>query len=250
MPRAAPGAIIRRRGPAKSSARTGPYPQPSSGVPKSGNPGLPINEDKENASPKSNNNDNNSPVNLSADKESVPSNLPNSYRDIPLPEIAGEVPVYENATAIRRKLNKLLESKAMIPGSSKKWTQGSLSSELRAIAQNSTPVKTNQGVGNRGPSVASLRRFLKLSGSMGGGDSESYYFGNMLLEKLRIWNGEKKTKSRETAEKEYPNGRVRCDPDHMYYTCMVGEQMPSYQELANADRGPEIESSKRYPRAL
>ena len=38
---------------------------------------------------------------------------------------------------------------------------------------------------------------------MGGGDSESYYFGNMLLEKLRIWNGEKKTKARENAEKEY-----------------------------------------------
>lgn len=99
MPQAR-GTMARRRGPAKSSARTGPYPQPSSDVPicpKHGKPGLPIDEDKENASPKSNNNDdNNSPVNSSPDKESDRSNLPNSYRDIPLAEIKGEVPVYEN----------------------------------------------------------------------------------------------------------------------------------------------------------
>jgi hypothetical protein len=38
---------------------------------------------------------------------------------------------------------------------------------------------------------------------MGGADTETYYFGNMLLEKLRIWNGEKKTEAREKAEKEY-----------------------------------------------
>jgi hypothetical protein len=37
---------------------------------------------------------------------------------------------------------------------------------------------------------------------MAGGDSETYYFGYMLLEKMRIWNGEKKTKAREKAEKE------------------------------------------------
>jgi hypothetical protein len=38
---------------------------------------------------------------------------------------------------------------------------------------------------------------------MGGADTESYYFGNMLLEKLRIWNGEKNTEARGKAEKEY-----------------------------------------------
>ena len=37
---------------------------------------------------------------------------------------------------------------------------------------------------------------------MGGGDSESYYYGNMLLEKMRIWTGEKKGKAREKAEEE------------------------------------------------
>lgn len=37
---------------------------------------------------------------------------------------------------------------------------------------------------------------------MGGGESATYYFGTILLEKLRIWNGEKKTTARENAEKK------------------------------------------------
>ena len=36
----------------------------------------------------------------------------------------------------------------------------------------------------------------------GGGDSPCYYWGNALLEKLRIYNGEKKSKSRLEAEKK------------------------------------------------
>lgn len=246
------GALVRRRGPAKSSARTAPYTKPLFDIPvfpTYGAPGLSIDgvdEDKENAIPNPNNAWKESPVKdtltkKSLEKELDRSNLPSSYRDIPLAEIAGEVPVFENCTAIRRKLNKLLESKSKIPGSSKSWTQVSLSSELQAIAQNSAPVKTYQGVGNHGPSVPALRRFLKKTGSMGGADSETYYFGNMLLEKLRIWNGEKKTKARENAEKEFPNGRERNDPDHMYFTHCVGEPMPSYSDLANIDRGRGIE---------
>jgi hypothetical protein len=37
---------------------------------------------------------------------------------------------------------------------------------------------------------------------MGGGDTKTYYFGNILLEKLRIFNGEKKTPARLKAEAE------------------------------------------------
>ena len=47
-----------------------------------------------------------------------------------------------------------------------------------------------------------LRKFLRQSGGMAGGDSPVYYWGNMLLEKLRIANGEKKTKSRIEAEEK------------------------------------------------
>jgi hypothetical protein len=32
---------------------------------------------------------------------------------------------------------------------------------------------------------------------------ETYYRANVLLEKLRIWKGEKKTKAREKAEQQY-----------------------------------------------
>jgi hypothetical protein len=50
--------------------------------------------------------------------------------------------------------------------------------------------------------VHAITAFLKKSGNMGGGDSQTFYYGTMLLEKLRIWNGEKKSKVREKAEDE------------------------------------------------
>jgi hypothetical protein len=53
-----------------------------------------------------------------------------------------------------------------------------------------------------GPGVQTLTKFLKMTGGMGGADTKSYYYGNMLLEKLRIWNGEKKTAARIMAEAE------------------------------------------------
>ena len=105
------GAPVRRRGPAKSSARTAPYTKPSSDIPicpKHGELGLPIagvNEDKENAIPIPNSVSqespaNETPANESSEKGPDRSSLPSSYRDIPLPEIAGEVPVYENVSCL------------------------------------------------------------------------------------------------------------------------------------------------------
>jgi hypothetical protein len=101
------GALVRRRGPGKSSARTAPYPKPSSDVlicPKHGKPGLPIDrddEDKENSIPRRDNaskasSEKVSGAEKSPEREIDRSNLPESYRDIPLAEIEGEVPVYEN----------------------------------------------------------------------------------------------------------------------------------------------------------
>ncbi|KAH7070998.1 hypothetical protein FB567DRAFT_598256 [Paraphoma chrysanthemicola] len=131
--------------------------------------------------------ENQSPVRTSSD-ESRSSDLPASYLDIPLDEIQGEVPIYENASAIRRKLNKLLETKAKIPGTTKTFNKTTMSKELCAIADRHHAFETHQGMETTGPSVAALTRFLKQSGGMGGGDGKTYYLGNMLLEKLRIWN--------------------------------------------------------------
>ena len=49
--------------------------------------------------------------------------------------------------------------------------------------------------------VLDLNTDLYVCMHAGGGDSPCYYWGNALLEKLRIYNGEKKSKSRLEAEK-------------------------------------------------
>lgn len=147
------------------------------------------------------------------------------YRDIEVEEINGEVPCYgelsfhipnvpipfhamatltpyspDNAATVRRKLKKLLESKDTIPGTNKKWSQASMSAEMQDLESRGHPVPYNRNA--TGPSARSLGNFMKKSGLMGAGDSPSYYWGYVMLEKLRIWNGEKKSKAREKAEEE------------------------------------------------
>ena len=53
-----------------------------------------------------------------------------------------------------------------------------------------------------GPSASSLGNFMKKSGQVGGRDIPYYYWGYVILEKLRIYNGEKTSKPREKAEQE------------------------------------------------
>ena len=53
-----------------------------------------------------------------------------------------------------------------------------------------------------GPTHGSLANFLKKTELMGGGDSPCYYWGYVMLEKLRIYDGEKKSKPRLEAEKQ------------------------------------------------
>lgn len=77
-----------------------------------------------------------------------------------------------------------------------------MAKELQLIAERHHAIKTHNGMEDTGPSVQSLTKFLKRTGGMGGADTKTYYFGNMLLEKLRIWNGEKKTAARLKAERE------------------------------------------------
>ena len=52
------------------------------------------------------------------------------------------------------------------------------------------------------PTASSLGYFMKKKGEMGGADSPCYYWGYVLLEKLRVYNGEKKSKTRLTAEEK------------------------------------------------
>src|SRR4051812_36339655 len=128
-----------------------------------------------------------------------------------------------------------------------------MAAEMQKISENHHPIKSHNGLGAGGTGVGSLSKFLKKSGEMSGADTEPYYWGNMLLEKLRIWNDEKKSKAREAAEKKYvavaaffggamltpvrfPNGRHRGDPKHMRFTVMRGESGPSYSEAANMGR--------------
>ena len=102
---------------------------------------------------------------------------------------------------MRRKLKKLLESKDAIPCSDgkKKWTQAAMNAEMEALETRHGAVEYNRNAKN-GPTVRTLGAFLKKTGNMGGGDSPSYYWGYVLCEKLRIWEGAKKTKAREEAE--------------------------------------------------
>lgn len=95
-----------------------------------------------------------------------------------------------------------MEKKVQIPGSDKTFNKTNLSKELCALAERHDPVETSAGNRSEAPSVRAITTFLKKSGTMGGGDSQTFYYGTILLEKLRIWNGEKKSKSREKAEIE------------------------------------------------
>ncbi|CAD6586195.1 MAG: hypothetical protein ASARMPRED_002469 [Alectoria sarmentosa] len=201
-----PKAARRTSGPSATSNRTAPYPK---------------------TSPKA------KPENKSAtDKENVDPNPPSTtatsakgdYRAIDLEEIKGEIPCYDNATTVRRKLNKLIADKGTIPGTSKKWNKSTVAAEMQELEKRGHAVEYNRNA--NGPTPRSLGGFLKRSGQMGGGDSPCYYWGNAMLEKLRIYNGEKKSKPRIEAEKQYPGGYVRDDPKKRHITMPASEPTP------------------------
>ena len=122
------------------------------------------------------------------------------WREIELVESLGEIPCYENASVVRRKLKKILADKEVIPCSDgkKRWTQASMAAEMRQLEDWHGAVEYNRN--SSGPTARTLGTFLKKTGNMGGGDSPSYYWGYVLCEKLRIWRGEKKSKARKEAE--------------------------------------------------
>ena len=145
-----------------NAKRTEPYPKSS-----------PKNGDKENVDPK-------------PQDSTKPDDRRGDYRDTPLDEIKGEIPCYDDAATVRRKLKKLLTDKSIIPGTSKKWTQAAMVGEMQELESRGHAVPYNQNA--TGPTARSLGNFLKKTGKMGAGDSPCYYWGNIMLEKLRIWN--------------------------------------------------------------
>lgn len=96
---------------ANSNARIAPYPSPTSNVPicpKHGKPGIPILDeaDKENHAPPR---DKSAKTKKAPSKEPDRSQLPSNYLDIPLEDIKGEVPVYDNVIArYCHRINRLL----------------------------------------------------------------------------------------------------------------------------------------------
>ena len=107
------------------------------------------------------------------------------------------------ASGVRRKLGNLLQSKDTVPGKDgkKKWSNTSLAEELEKLESQMGAV---QDVARQGARLNALQvgKFMKKTGTMRGGDSPVYYWGYVLCEKLRIWNGEKKTKSRKETEEK------------------------------------------------
>jgi len=106
MPKAAP----HRSGPKAVANRTAPYPKSSP-------------YDKENVDPKSK-------ASKQVKQPKQPDHNRGDYRDIPLDGVKGEVPCYDDAATVRRKLKKLLTEKTTIPGTSKKWNQASMTDEM------------------------------------------------------------------------------------------------------------------------
>ncbi|KAL8952794.1 MAG: hypothetical protein Q9222_001298 [Ikaeria aurantiellina] len=148
------------------------------------------------------------------------------WRSIPLDIVLGEVPCFDDASTVRRKLNARLTSKDVIPGddSKKKWSKASMAEVMMDLEHQDGEVEYKKMSG--GPSANSLTKFLKKSGKMGGGDSPCYYWGYVMCEKLRIWEGGKKTKTREEAEVMFRGGIVREDPDHCYVLATPGNVPP------------------------
>lgn len=144
-----PKAARRTSGPNPTSNRTTPYPKSS---PKNKNENKSA-TDKENVDP---------------NPSTTTASAKGDYRAIELEEIKGEIPCYDNATTVRRKLNKLIADKGTIPGTSKKWNKSTMVAEMQELEKRGHPVEYNRNAS--GPTARSLGGFLKKSGQMGGGD--------------------------------------------------------------------------------
>ncbi|KAI9670807.1 MAG: hypothetical protein M1829_004696 [Trizodia sp. TS-e1964] len=186
-----------------AAARTAPYP--------TSKPTTAAEANKENANP----------ISAKEDNSPAPARREfSSYRDIPLEVIEGEVPT-------------------LIPGSKKVFNVTSMANEMRLLkeAWDGPPIKSANPLAG-GPSARALTVFKGKTGKMAGADSECYYWGNVLLEKLRIWNGQKKTKAQLNAEEEFPTGRSRINIYNTMWIVGKNSSGPSISSLSNLERLP------------
>lgn len=186
MPKAAP----RNSTASAAPSRKKPYDRPTTAKPTT-------NDDKENVNPSGKKTEGQS----RGKSSSKPCDDPAfDWRTISLEKIYDEVPMHEPASMVRRKLQKLVSDKDEIPhpiGSHKKWSKASISHEMQTLEQIDGSVEGSRIYGNNGAiSQKALDTFLKKKGHMGGANSGCYYWGYVLLEKLRIYNGQKKSKAR------------------------------------------------------
>ena len=79
------------------------------------------------------------------------------FRNVTLDKVKGEVPCYDDAATVRRKLKKLLTDKKNIPGTSKKWSQASMSAEMEELERREGVVEYNRN--SFGPSPRTLATF-------------------------------------------------------------------------------------------
>ncbi|KAI9057093.1 hypothetical protein FKP32DRAFT_1598581 [Trametes sanguinea] len=109
-----------------------------------------------------------------------------SWRDVVLEgEKERAVPIYDDCNEVRRKIRRLLRQ----PGFKiTHWLK-----EIGDINYNS------------------YQRFMRATGPTGGAENGTYYAAYVYFEKVRIFEGKKKTAKRIRNEKEHPGGLLRED---------------------------------------
>ncbi|KAL9038296.1 MAG: hypothetical protein Q9214_005336 [Letrouitia sp. 1 TL-2023] len=112
---------------------------------------------------------------------------PINWRELELEEeeehtLYGEVPIWDSAATVRRKLSNLLRKKDVIPGTEndkkKKWMQAAVAAEMQGLEDAMGPAKSANCM-CKGPSARSLGIFLKKTGESGGERTAHIIAGGM-----------------------------------------------------------------------
>ncbi|CDO72356.1 hypothetical protein BN946_scf184977.g53 [Trametes cinnabarina] len=114
-----------------------------------------------------------------------------SWRDVVLDgEEEGDLPIYDDCNDIRRKIRLLL-----------KQPNFKITHWLKEIGN----INNN-----------SYQRFMKATGPTGGAENGTYYAAYVYFEKVRIFEGKKKTAKRIRIEQERSQGLPRVDRKHVW----------------------------------
>ncbi|KJA27577.1 hypothetical protein HYPSUDRAFT_62652 [Hypholoma sublateritium FD-334 SS-4] len=123
----------------------------------------------------------------SVDKDASKSKKPTSWRDITLPgEDEGDVPIYDDCGEVRRKIRLLQKT----PG----WKVTQWLRDIGGINSNS------------------YGRFMREKGRTDGAANGTYYAAYVYFEKVRIFEGKKKSAKRQEMENTHIGGASRDRP--------------------------------------